>query len=141
MNSLPKSSRLHCQEISPLWGLKYEGIQQGLMDCQNNTDTRQHDRSIDRSHRYSGVTTRLLDRDERLIDTDESTPLVIEPLGSSGSVGFLREFLSSNSSEIAMDIATHGAVLLRGFDLRCPQDFESATLAISHFQGIHEYLM
>ena len=73
------------------------------------------------SYRYSGVTTRLLDRDERLIDTEEPTPLVIERRGSSGSLGFIREFLSSNSSEIVMDIATHGAVLLRGFDLRSPQ--------------------
>jgi len=93
------------------------------------------------SHSYSGVTTRLLDRRERLIDTDEPTPLVIERQGSSGSLGFLREFLSSNSSEIVLDIATHGAVLLRGFDLRGPQDFESATLAISNFQGINECLM
>jgi len=116
-------------------------IHQGLLDSHNNTDTRRHDRGIDMSHSYSGVTTRLLDREERLIPTEERTPLVIERRGSSASLGFLREFLSSNSSEIVMDIATHGAVLLRGFDLRCPQDFESATLAISNFQGINEYLM
>lgn len=116
-------------------------IHQGLVDSHNNTDTRRHDRGINLSHSYSGVTTRLLDREERLISTEEPTPLVIERQGSSGSLGFLREFLSSNSSEIVMDIATHGAVLLRGFDLRCPQDFESATLAISNFQGINECLM
>jgi len=141
MRSLPKSSQLPCQENSPLRGLKYEGIHQALMDCHNNTNTRRHDRGIYRSHNYSGVTTRLLDRNERLIDTEEPTPLVIERQGSSGSLGYLREFLSSNSSELIMDIATHGAVLLRGFDLRSPQDFESATLAISNFQGINECLM
>lgn len=92
-------------------------------------------------HNYSGVTTRLLGREERFIHTEEPTPLVIERRGSSGSLEFLREFLSSNSSQIVEDIATHGAILLRGFDLRCPQDFESATLAISHFRGINEYLM
>jgi alpha-ketoglutarate-dependent taurine dioxygenase len=92
-------------------------------------------------HNYSGVTTRLLGQEERLIHTEEPTPLVIEPRGGSGSLEFLCEFLSSNSSQIVVDIATHGAVLLRGFDLRCPEDFESATLAISHFQGINEYLM
>ena len=133
MKSLPKSSQLPCH--------RYEGSQQGLVDYHNNTDIRRHIRGIDMSHRYSGVTTRLLDRDERLIDIEEPTPLVIERRGSSGSLGFLREFLSSNSSEIVMDIATHGAVLLRGFDLRSPQDFESATLAISNFQGINECLM
>ena len=93
------------------------------------------------SHSYSGVTTRLLDQEERLIYTEELTPLVIERQGSSGSLGHLRDFLSSNSSEIIMDIATHGAVLLRGFDLRCPKDFESAILAISNFQGINKCLM
>ena len=93
------------------------------------------------SRSYSGVTTRLLGQEERLIHTEEPTPLVIERRGSSGSLEFLREFLSSNSSQIVMDIATHGAVLLRGFDLRCPQDFESATFAISYLHGINECLM
>jgi alpha-ketoglutarate-dependent taurine dioxygenase len=93
------------------------------------------------SHSYSGVTTRLLSREERLIQTEEPTPLVIERRGSSGSLEFVREFLASNSSQILLDIATHGAVLLRGFDLRSPQDFERVTLAIPHFQGVNEYLM
>ena len=141
MRSLAKLSQLPCPENSPLGSLKYEGIHQNLMDSHNNTDMSRHDRGIDRSQSYSGVITRLLDRDERLIDTDEATPLVIERQGNSGSLGFLREFLSSNSSKIVMDIATHGAVLLRGFDLRSSQDFESATLAISNFQGINECLM
>jgi alpha-ketoglutarate-dependent taurine dioxygenase len=113
----------------------------GAVDYLNNSESRRHIMGIDMSHRYSGVTTRLLDRDERLIDTEEPTPLVIERRGSSSSLGFLREFLSSNSSQIVMDIATHGAVLLRGFDLRSPQDFESAVLAIANFQGINECLM
>ena len=128
MKSLPKASQLQRH--------RYEKSQQSVVDYPNNTDIRRQIRGINMSHRYSGVTTRLLDRDERLIDTQEPTPLVIERRGSSGSLGFLREFLSSNSSEIVMDIATHGAVLLRGFDLRSPRDFESATLAISGFQGI-----
>ena len=139
MKSLPKSSQLPCQENSPLWGLK--GIHQGIVDSHNDTKTRRHNRHIVMSQRYRGVTTRLLDREERLIHTEEPTPLVIERQGRSGSLGFLREFLSSNSSKIRMDIATHGAVLLRGFDLRRPQDFEGATLAISDFQGINECLM
>jgi len=133
MISVAKSSQLPCDT--------YEGTQQGLVYNPNKSDMRGHIRGIDMSHRYSGVTTRLLNRDERLIDTEEPTPLVIERQGRSGSLEFLREFLSSNSSEIVMDIATHGAVLLRGFDLRSPQDFETATLAISNFQGIDECLM
>jgi len=111
------------------------------MESNYDSSARRHEERIYRSHRYSGVSTRLLERDERLIDTEEPTPLVIERQGNSGSLIFLREFLSSNSAEIVMDIASHGAVLLRGFDLQSPQDFESATLSISKFQGINECLM
>jgi alpha-ketoglutarate-dependent taurine dioxygenase len=93
------------------------------------------------SQSYSGVTTRLLGQEERFIHSEEPTPLVLEHRGVAGGLEFLREFLSTNSCQIVIDIATHGAILLRGFDLRGPQDFEDAILSIANFHGINEYLM
>lgn len=91
--------------------------------------------------RYTGVVTRTLRDDERRVPTGEKqTPLVIEPLHSRDAT-FLQEFLASHSSALMEDIAAHGAVLLRGFDVTSPADFERQVLSIRGMQGMNEVLM
>ncbi|WP_437896077.1 TauD/TfdA family dioxygenase [Sorangium sp. So ce124] len=68
------------------------------------------------------------------------TPLVIEPRRST-SVGFLKELLASHSSEIIGDIAAHGAILLRGFDIGSPSSFEDVVLSIQGLRGIRDVFM
>jgi alpha-ketoglutarate-dependent taurine dioxygenase len=90
---------------------------------------------------YTGVRTRLLERKERFVRTnEEATPLVIEPIDST-TPGFLQDFLSSHSSDVVHDIATHGAMLLRGFALKTEDDFERAVLSIKGFRGIDKVFM
>jgi len=92
-------------------------------------------------HRYTGVVTRTLRDEERRVPTSEAqTPLVIEPLQARDAT-FLQEFLESHSSELMEDIATHGAVLLRGFDVTSPADFERQVLSIRGMHGMNEVLM
>jgi alpha-ketoglutarate-dependent taurine dioxygenase len=90
---------------------------------------------------YTGVRTRLLERRERSVRTnEEATPLVIEPLDST-TPKFLQEFLASHSSDIVHDIATHGAMLLRGFALKTEDDFERTVLSIKGLRGIDKVFM
>jgi len=91
--------------------------------------------------RYTGVVTRTLRDEERRVPTNEKqTPLLIEPLHARDAT-FLAEFLASHSSELIEDMATHGAVLVRGFDLASPADFERQVLSIRGMQGMNEVLM
>jgi alpha-ketoglutarate-dependent taurine dioxygenase len=92
------------------------------------------------SHAYQGVTSRQVYSQERRIDTAEPTPLVIEG-ANCRSVDFLCSFIATRSPEIHADIATHGAVLFRGFDVRSARDFEKAVLSLSGFEGIDGCLM
>src|SRR6476646_10748652 len=72
---------------------------------------------ISLGERYVGVIARLLDSAERGVQISETeTPLVIAPRGPS-SPEFLRDFLSSHSTQLSEDIARHGALLLRGFNV------------------------
>ena len=99
----------------------------------------QQGRTMDQ--RYTGVVARALRDDERRVPTDErQTPLVIEPLRSRDST-CLQEVLASHSPQIMEDIARHGAVLLRGFDLTSPADFEREVLSIRGMRGLNEVLM
>jgi len=91
--------------------------------------------------RYTGVVTRTLrDEERRVPTTEQQTPLVIEPLHARDAT-FLAEFLASHSSELIEDIARHGAVLVRGFDVTSPADFERQVLSIRGMQGMNEVLM
>ena len=93
------------------------------------------------SDTYEGVISRHLTGAERRVPIEEEgTPLVIEPLRSSNT-GFLEEFLQHHSSRIYVDLATHGAILLRGFDVASAGDFERVTLSIQGMSGIHEILL
>jgi alpha-ketoglutarate-dependent taurine dioxygenase len=90
---------------------------------------------------YGGVITRTLSRAERRVPTEEeATPLVIEPLKPSGAA-FLEEFLQHHSSQIHVDLAMHGAILLRGFAVDSPGDFERVILSIRGMCGIDEMLL
>lgn len=93
------------------------------------------------SGNYTGVTTRLFDEKERRMRTfARQTPLVIEPQRER-SAAFLDGFLGAYSSRILDDVAAHGAVLLRGFDLATPQAFQHAVLAIRGMHGMNEVFM
>lgn len=90
---------------------------------------------------YAGVTTRFLRNDERLILSEEKEmPLVIEAVDAKDAQ-FLQAFLNTHSDKIMQDIATYGAVLLRGFDIRSDEDFEKTVLSIQGFKGISEAFM
>lgn len=91
--------------------------------------------------KYEGVTVRLLAEDERPYPTRETrTPLVIEARSSSG-VSFLKNLLAAHSPGIRDDIYTHGAVLLRGFEVRSATDFEQVLRAIEGFRPMNGYFM
>ncbi|MCX7114509.1 MAG: TauD/TfdA family dioxygenase [Gammaproteobacteria bacterium] len=90
---------------------------------------------------YPDVTTRFLRPEERLMLSDaQDMPLVLEASGST-DLPFLNSFLKTHSAQLLEDIATHGAVLLRGFDVATDADFENAILSIQGFEGISEALM
>ncbi|VEB34845.1 TauD/TfdA family dioxygenase [Legionella cherrii] len=90
---------------------------------------------------YQGVVTRFLRQEERLIQSEEhEMPLVIEANGSA-DLGFLQQFLASNSLQILDDMARYGAVLLRGFNIEADEQFERIILSIPEFRGISEAFM
>ena len=67
-------------------------------------------------------------------------PLVVQA-ASSSDVPFLKDFLAAHSSGLREDIYAHGAVLLRGFKVRSPADFEDALSAIQGFRPMNGYFM
>jgi alpha-ketoglutarate-dependent taurine dioxygenase len=90
---------------------------------------------------YTGVHVRRLRDDERRVPAGApETPLVIEPAGDRRAA-FLNGFLGAFSSQILADVATHGAVLLRGFDLATPQAFERAMLALDGMRALDDVFM
>jgi alpha-ketoglutarate-dependent taurine dioxygenase len=91
--------------------------------------------------RYSGVICRPLHQSERRVRTQETqTPLVFEP-SDSPSGAFLHEFLAAHSPQIIEDISTHGAILLRGFEVDGVGDFERQVLSIRGMRGMNEVLL
>ena len=92
-------------------------------------------------HEYPGVTTRFLRQDERFVLSDEGEmPLVIEAQNTKDT-SFLQTFLKANSTQLLKDLSYYGAILLRGFDIVCEQDFEDTILSIQGLKGISEALM
>ena len=92
-------------------------------------------------HNYTGVTTRFLQKEERLILSEETEmPLVIEPTGST-DVASLQTFLATHSTQVMEDIAKFGAVLLRGFDVSSEEEFEQTLLKIQGFRGVSDAFM
>lgn len=90
---------------------------------------------------YSGVVARIIRENERLVTTiEKQTPLVIEPEHATDTES-LQAFLASNSLEILSDIACHGAVLLRGFNVNSESDFEKIVLSIRGMRGIDHVIM
>lgn len=92
-------------------------------------------------HTYQGVTTRFLRPDERLIQSEEKEmPLVLEA-DEKKDLTFLHQLLKTNSPQIMQDVATYGAVLLRGFAIQTEEDFEQCLCSLPEIQGISEAFM
>lgn len=90
---------------------------------------------------YPEVITRFLRQDERwALSEEQEMPLVIEA-NQSKDLPFLQNFLKTHSEKIIQDMATYGAVLLRGFAIASDQDFENTVLSLQGFQGISEAFM
>ncbi|WP_028387935.1 TauD/TfdA family dioxygenase [Legionella fairfieldensis] len=93
------------------------------------------------NNRYSGVITRFLRNDERLILSEEKEmPLVIEANGAN-DLEFLQRFLASHYESILNDLSIYGAVLLRGFDVHSDEDFEKTVTTIPGLRGISDAFM
>nr|WP_260691645.1 TauD/TfdA family dioxygenase [Rhizobium laguerreae] len=91
--------------------------------------------------RYVDVVGRVLSEAERGFPTDEQeTPFVIEPLEST-TTEFLSDFLSRHSEQVLADIAKHGALLIRGFDIASSAEFERLFLSIRGMTGMDELLL
>ncbi|MFT4059644.1 MAG: TauD/TfdA family dioxygenase [Legionella sp.] len=90
---------------------------------------------------YSGVITRFLRDDERLILSEEKEmPLVLEAHRETSSE-YLQQFLAASATKLIEDMAQYGAVLLRGFDVNTDEQFEKTILSIPDFQAISEAFM
>lgn len=90
---------------------------------------------------YSGVITRFLRDDERLMLSEEKEmPLVLEAHRET-SIEYLQQFLAANATKLIEDMAQYGAVLLRGFDVSTDAQFEQTILSIPDFHGIGEAFM
>jgi alpha-ketoglutarate-dependent taurine dioxygenase len=83
----------------------------------------------------------LLSAAERSMSTGEpATPLVIEA-ATRRDLGFLEGLLKSRSAELVTDVATHGAILLRGFEIGSDADFSTAVLSIPGMVGMDRMFM
>jgi len=92
-------------------------------------------------NRYDDVTTRFLNKEERLINTLETEmPLVFEAKEKKDPK-FLQSFLKANSEKLMEDVGKYGALLLRGFDIKSDKDFENTILSIEGLNGISEAFM
>ena len=90
---------------------------------------------------YEQVITRLLSEAERPYPAGEArTPLVIQARSSS-DLSFLKRFLATHSDRIRKDIYSHGAVLLRGFQVGSPREFEDVLSAVPGFRPMKGYFM
>lgn len=90
---------------------------------------------------YHQVTARFLRKEERLIQSEETEmPLVLEAQNSK-DVAFLQSFLHAHSSQLLKDVATYGAVLIRGFDIPSDDAFEKVLLSIEGLRGISDAFM
>ncbi len=87
------------------------------------------------------VVLRYLRDDERPYGTAEArVPLVIEPRGWR-DVASLSAFLAANSASIKRAVYEHGAILLRGFDVRHATDFERTVLSVRGLRAMDGYFM
>lgn len=90
---------------------------------------------------YVDVTTRFLKQKEIPIRPGcERGPLVIEAK-SSASVDFFKGFLSSHGADIKRALYTHGAILLRGFQIESDHDFATMISSIPNLRPMSDYFM
>ena len=93
------------------------------------------------SQTYKDVTVRFLRSDEQLIPSSlNDMPLVLEA-NETRDLNFLQKFVKENSAALLRDIAQHGAVLLRGFDVTSASDFEQTILSVPEFKGMSDVFM
>lgn len=62
-------------------------------------------------------------------DHDDRLPLLVEPRAARDT-DTLIDWIASRQSELAAELQEHGALLLRGFDVRRAEDFERVALAM-----------
>jgi alpha-ketoglutarate-dependent taurine dioxygenase len=104
----------------------------------NEGDVVKNDQDVSQ---YEQVITRLLAETERPYPAGEArTPLVIQAKSSSDP-RFVKTFLAAHADRIRKDIYNHGAVLLRGFKIASPQEFEDILSAIPGFSPMKGYFM
>lgn len=60
----------------------------------------------------------------------QQLPLIVEPNGSGNSKPELLKWLYANRNSIDKKFIQHGAVLLRGFEIETPNDFEDVAVAV-----------
>jgi len=70
--------------------------------------------------------------------SDSNIPVVIRP-NKDKSLNFLLKWVKDNQKFVAEKFHTYGAVLFRGFEVTCPQDFEDVALLLSPKLG-NDYL-
>jgi hypothetical protein len=87
---------------------------------------------------YPQVRTRYVRAAERAVPVEATgLPLVIEAT-SDRSMAFLCELLAQHAERIKRDIATHGALLVRGFEVANTAAFERAVLSITGMHGVED---
>lgn len=60
----------------------------------------------------------------------QQLPLIIEPNGNGKSKPELLQWLHANRNSIDKKFVQHGAILLRGFEIETPKDFEDVAVAV-----------
>jgi alpha-ketoglutarate-dependent taurine dioxygenase len=85
-------------------------------------------------------TRHLTDAERPFPCSPESLPVVLEPDGDR-SVDALKRLVSENSEEIWRLFHENGAVLLRGFDVRTPAEYEAVIVALRGTSPISGYFM
>jgi alpha-ketoglutarate-dependent taurine dioxygenase len=89
----------------------------------------------------SAAVTRILDDSERPFPAiAQSLPLVFAARGA-GSASALKAVARARSAEIREHMHRHGAVLLRGFPVESPQDFEQAMAELPFLRPMNRYFM
>lgn len=87
------------------------------------------------------VTVRHLHPAEQsAVGAARGVPLVIEPKDRS-DVAFLSAVFAEHSDAVKRAIFDHGAILIRGFQLREPSDFETLVLSLRGLRAMSGYFM
>jgi alpha-ketoglutarate-dependent taurine dioxygenase len=90
---------------------------------------------------YEGACARLFDPNERAQPTREGQlPLVISP-SDPAVAKRLEDFTAAHSEQIMGDVAAHGAILFRGFEVSSVYHFQQGILSIRGMKGMDDVMM